>query len=109
GCAGQPGGYEGTSGNGARRPDRAGPPPSARTRKKSSTDSVDNPPTPFLNPCGIAWVAAMSDITLRAELIERGFGTAEIARLVRAGELTRLRRGAYVDSLSPDAAPAAAH
>ncbi len=51
----------------------------------------------------------MSDITLRAELIERGFGTAEIARLVRAGELTRLRRGAYVDPLPPDTAPAAAH
>jgi hypothetical protein len=51
----------------------------------------------------------MSDITLRAELIQRGFGTAEIARLVRAGELARLRRGAYGDPLAADTAPAAAH
>jgi hypothetical protein len=48
----------------------------------------------------------MSDITLRAELIQRGLGTAEIAKLVKAGELTRLRRGAYVEALPPDAAPA---
>jgi hypothetical protein len=51
----------------------------------------------------------MSDITLRAELIQRGFGTAEIARLVRAGELARLRRGAYGDPSAPGTAPAAAH
>lgn len=41
---------------------------------------------------------------LRREALEQGWSDGEIDRLVRAGELARLRRGAYVDGVLPTAA-----
>jgi hypothetical protein len=41
--------------------------------------------------------AAPSPISLRSELIGRGYNDRAIARLVSQGELARARRGAYVD------------
>ncbi|MGY1805440.1 hypothetical protein ACI78T_19320 [Blastococcus sp. SYSU D00922] len=44
-------------------------------------------------------------LRLRRDAVRSGFSDDELGRLVRAGELARLRRGAYVDStLPPDAA-----
>jgi hypothetical protein len=46
-----------------------------------------------------------SELLLRRDAVAGGRSDDELARLVRAGELSRLRRGAYVDSvLPPDAA-----
>jgi Transcriptional regulator, AbiEi antitoxin len=42
-----------------------------------------------------------SELLLRREAIATGRSDDELARLVRAGELSRLRRGAYVDSVLP--------
>jgi hypothetical protein len=42
---------------------------------------------------------------MRRDAVRRGYSDDELGRLVRAGDLTRLRRGAYVDGvLPPDAA-----
>lgn len=38
----------------------------------------------------------MDDVRLARELIKQGYAPAEITRLARAGELKRIRRGAYV-------------
>jgi hypothetical protein len=53
-------------------------------------------------------VAGMSDaveplpeLVLRREAVTAGWSDDELGRLVRAGDLTRLRRGAYVDSVLP--------
>jgi hypothetical protein len=51
----------------------------------------------------------MSEINLHHELLEQGQTKFEIARRVRAGDLSRLRRGAYAGALPGDAAPVAAH
>lgn len=40
-------------------------------------------------------------LRLRRDELEAGWSDAELDRLVRAGELERLRRGAYVDSVLP--------
>jgi hypothetical protein len=40
-------------------------------------------------------------LRLRRDELEAGWSDAELDRLVRAGELARLRRGAYVDSVLP--------
>jgi hypothetical protein len=38
---------------------------------------------------------------LRREALQQGWSDGELERLVRAGELTRLRRGAYIDRVLP--------
>jgi hypothetical protein len=44
-------------------------------------------------------------LTMRRDAVHRGWSDDELGRLVRAGELTRLRRGAYLNGvLPPDAA-----
>jgi hypothetical protein len=53
-------------------------------------------------------VEPVSELLLRREAVTSGWTDDELGRLVRAGELTRLRRGAYVDSVLP-AEPAALH
>jgi very-short-patch-repair endonuclease len=40
-------------------------------------------------------------LRLRREAVRHGWSDDELARLVRSGELTRLRRGAYVDGVLP--------
>ncbi|SFL22579.1 type IV toxin-antitoxin system AbiEi family antitoxin domain-containing protein [Geodermatophilus ruber] len=47
-------------------------------------------------------------LLLRRDAVGTGWSDDELARLVRAGDLVRLRRGAYVDSVLP-AGPAAQH
>ena len=42
-----------------------------------------------------------SDLLLRRDAIVTGRSDGELARLVRAGNLIRLRRGAYVDQVLP--------
>ena len=51
----------------------------------------------------------MSEINLHRELLEQGQTKFELARRVRAGDLSRLRRGAYADPLPAGAGPATAH
>lgn len=46
-------------------------------------------------------VEPLSELVLRREAVAAGWSDDELARLVRAGDLTRLRRGAYVDSVLP--------
>jgi hypothetical protein len=41
------------------------------------------------------------DLLLRRDAVMTGWSDDELGRLVRAGELSRLRRGAYVDSVLP--------
>jgi hypothetical protein len=53
-------------------------------------------------------VEPLSELLLRRDAVETGWSDGELSRLVRAGALTRLRRGAYVDSVLP-AEPAALH
>ena len=51
----------------------------------------------------------MPDVLLRAALLERGYTSADLERLLREGSLTRLRRGAYAwpaGELSPEASHA---
>ena len=43
----------------------------------------------------------VSEMLLRREAVTTGRSDDELGRLVRAGELSRLRRGAYVDSILP--------
>ena len=50
----------------------------------------------------------MSEISLHRELRDRGYSAPELARLVRSGELSRLRRGAYALPAA-DGDPVAAH
>jgi hypothetical protein len=42
-----------------------------------------------------------TELLLRRDALATGWADDELGRLVRAGELTRLRRGAYVDSVLP--------
>ncbi|MCZ2858079.1 type IV toxin-antitoxin system AbiEi family antitoxin domain-containing protein [Blastococcus sp. VKM Ac-2987] len=51
---------------------------------------------------------AVPPLRLRRDAVAAGWSDDELARAVRAGELARLRRGAYVDTVLP-AAPAARH
>ncbi|MGY2082589.1 type IV toxin-antitoxin system AbiEi family antitoxin domain-containing protein [Blastococcus sp. SYSU DS0539] len=51
---------------------------------------------------------AVPPLRLRRDAVAEGWSDDELARAVRAGELSRLRRGAYVDAVIP-AAPAARH
>ncbi|WP_346621807.1 type IV toxin-antitoxin system AbiEi family antitoxin domain-containing protein [Blastococcus montanus] len=51
---------------------------------------------------------AVPSVVLRREALAEGWDDDELARAVRSGELTRLRRGAYVDAVLP-AEPAARH
>ena len=44
----------------------------------------------------------MSEVVIARQLIERGYGHDEIARLIRRRELTRVRRGAYAWSDTDD-------
>jgi hypothetical protein len=44
-------------------------------------------------------------LLLRREALAAGLSDDELGRLVRAGELNRLRRGAYVDSVLPPMPP----
>jgi hypothetical protein len=53
-------------------------------------------------------VEPLSELLLRRDAVATGWPDGELSRLVRAGELSRLRRGAYVDSVLP-AEPAALH
>ena len=53
-------------------------------------------------------VEPLSELLLRRDAVATGWSDDELSRLVRAGELVRLRRGAYVDSVLP-ARPAAVH
>ena len=53
-------------------------------------------------------VEPLSELLLRRDAVATGWSDGELSRLVRAGELSRLRRGAYVDSVLP-AEPAALH
>ena len=49
---------------------------------------------------------AEPELTLRRDAVLAGWTDDELGRLVRAGELERLRRGAYVSGfLPPDVAP----
>ena len=43
----------------------------------------------------------LDDLLLRRDAVTTGWSDDELGRLVRAGELSRLRRGAYVDSVLP--------
>src|SRR5688500_17019426 len=43
----------------------------------------------------------LAELILRRDAIATGWSDDELGRLVRAGELSRLRRGAYVDSVLP--------
>jgi len=43
----------------------------------------------------------LDDLLLRRDALTTGRSDGELARLTRAGELSRLRRGAYVDSVLP--------
>jgi hypothetical protein len=43
----------------------------------------------------------LSELLLRRDALAGGWSDDELGRLVRAGELTRLRRGAYVNSVLP--------
>jgi hypothetical protein len=43
----------------------------------------------------------LDEILLRRDAVATGWSDDELGRLVRAGELNRLRRGAYVDSVLP--------
>jgi hypothetical protein len=43
----------------------------------------------------------LDDLILRRDALMTGLSDGELARLIRAGELGRLRRGAYVDSVLP--------
>ncbi|MGY2076457.1 type IV toxin-antitoxin system AbiEi family antitoxin domain-containing protein [Blastococcus sp. SYSU DS0828] len=47
-------------------------------------------------------------VRLRRDALTEGWSDGELARAVRSGELSRLRRGAYVDAVLP-AGPAAQH
>jgi len=49
---------------------------------------------------------AEPSLLLRRDAVREGWSDDELARLARAGELTRLRRGAYVDGVLPDDAAA---
>ncbi|MDK3257387.1 type IV toxin-antitoxin system AbiEi family antitoxin domain-containing protein [Blastococcus capsensis] len=51
---------------------------------------------------------AVPPLLLRRTAVAQGWSDDELARAVRSGELTRLRRGAYVDAVLP-AEPAARH
>lgn len=51
----------------------------------------------------------MTNISLSHELTSRGVTKPELARLVRANELTRIRRGAYAEPLADGAAPEQVH
>jgi predicted transcriptional regulator of viral defense system len=42
-----------------------------------------------------------SELLLRRDAIASGRSDGELGRLVRAGQLSRLRRGAYVDQVLP--------
>jgi hypothetical protein len=46
-------------------------------------------------------VEPLSELVLRRDTVTAGWSDDELARLVRAGDLTRLRRGAYIDSVLP--------
>ncbi|HEV7213071.1 MAG TPA: type IV toxin-antitoxin system AbiEi family antitoxin domain-containing protein [Blastococcus sp.] len=48
----------------------------------------------------------VADLLLRREAVGGGWSDDELSRLVRAGQLVRLRRGAYVNGLLPDEAAA---
>jgi hypothetical protein len=43
----------------------------------------------------------LAELLLRRDAVATGWSDDELGRLVRAGELTRLRRGAYVDAVLP--------
>jgi hypothetical protein len=43
----------------------------------------------------------LTELLLRRDAVASGWSDDELGRLVRAGELTRLRRGAYIDSVLP--------
>jgi hypothetical protein len=47
-----------------------------------------------------------SELLLRRDAVAAGWSDDELGRLVRAGELSRLRRGAYVDAVLPPAGAA---
>ena len=47
----------------------------------------------------------LAELLLRRDAVATGWSDDELGRLVRAGELTRLRRGAYVDRSLPTTAP----
>src|SRR5690242_8580360 len=49
------------------------------------------------------------DIQLYEDLIQRGYTSEDLARLVREGRLTRLRRGAYADPPEGDPDPIDIH
>ena len=51
----------------------------------------------------------MSRILLSRDLVAAGFGPSELARMIRAGELVHLRRGAYAEPADCDGDPRAAH
>lgn len=44
----------------------------------------------------------MDDITLTRTLLAQGFGHAELLRMQRRGELSRVRRGAYATGPIPE-------
>src|SRR5687767_11461134 len=46
------------------------------------------------------------ELRLRRDAVRSGWSDGELARLVRAGELERLRRGAYVNGVLPENAAA---
>ena len=46
-------------------------------------------------------IEPLAELVLRREAVTAGWSDDELGRLVRAGDLTRLRRGAYVDSVLP--------
>ncbi len=51
----------------------------------------------------------MTPIRLRRHLAADGYTSEDLARMTRAGELVRVRRGAYAGPVEPDLDPRAAH
>jgi hypothetical protein len=48
------------------------------------------------------WALLVDDIRMTRSLLEQGYGHDDLRRLQRAGELIRLRRGAYAFEDKPD-------
>jgi len=66
-------------------------------------------PTPYERGRRFVRLGRMSPITSSRQLAAEGLGPNDLTRMVRSGELVRLRRGAYVDPGDGTLDPRAAH
>ena len=65
--------------------------------------------TPYARGPPLVRLGRMSPITSSRELAAEGLGPNDLTRMVRTGELVRLRRGAYADPDDGALDPRAAH